>query len=393
MTFPAAHSSRVTLQQALNYISGIEHKGKTWMCIDHLDGKPRDVLFAYPLEIDHIPENFAMFFQRPDNNHISFSERSKLFIEQLKKPDANPADSTAQNIRIFILRRLDVNNNSGRAKVVYTCNTDPYELEKCGKEWALGCANLPNFPFGVPETPYPLDVADILNRFRKQNGEPMAEKYRPFQKYHGIELLMDSELPITVDLHRLSGSAINIGPFLGNLRTVGNFSHPIWEEIKNMLALMGVFLYRQQFRKEDYMENLPYLYGQLLKAADELQALYCKVVRDGDIPPQLAGSALFQSAAEAPVRTMHLLSQRIMPYYSWAKSYRLKGKQEPGKESWRAGWLYGLCEEIMDQLETTWSPKTRFTDEEKVQLFIGYLGAFPQKGQVKTNIKEETTNE
>ena len=396
MTFPAAHSSRMTLQRALNYIGAAERDGKTWMCIDKLDGKPRDVLFAYPLEIERIPENFATFFQRPEGSEhdsISFSERSKLFIEQLKKPDGTPADQKAQNIRIFILRRLDVNNNSGRAKVVYTCHTDPYELEKCSIEWALGCADLPNFPFGVPETPYPLDVADILNRFWKQNGEPITEKFQPFQKYHGIELLMAPELPITVELHRLSESAMTIGPHLGGLRAAGNFSAPIWEKVKNMLALMGLFLHRRQLRKEDYMENLPYLYGQLLKAADELQALYCKVVRNGDVPAQLAGSALFQSAAEAPVRTMHLLSQRIMPYYSWAKSYRLKGKQEPGKESWRAGWLYGLCEDIMDQLRSKWSPKTRFTDEEKVQLFIGYLGAFPKKEQGNDNIEEETTNE
>ena len=130
------------------------------------------------------------------------------------------------------------------------------------------------------------------------------------------------------------------------------------------------------------MDNLPYLYGQLLKAADELHALYCHVVRkDGEIPPNLVGSSLFRNAAEAPIRTMDLLSQRIMPYYSWAKSYRLKGIKEPGKESWRAGWLYSICEKTMDKLQNNWKEPMQFNDEEKEQLFIGYLAAFPKKEQ------------
>lgn len=102
---------------------------------------------------------------------------------------------------------------------------------------------------------------------------------------------------------------------------------------------------------------------------------------------------MFQSAAEAPVRTMQVLSQRIMPYYSWAKSYRLKGVKESGKESWRAGWLYGVCEKIVGKLQNNWTAQTRFSDEEKAQFFIGYLAAFPKKEQTEPNMKEETVHE
>ena len=156
---------------------------------------------------------------------------------------------------------------------------------------------------------------------------------------------------------------------------------------------MGMFLYRNCIRKDRYMDNLPYLYGQLLKAADELHALYCRVVRGGDYPPQLVGSSLFQSAAEMPVRTMNIMSQRIMPYYSWAKSYRFKNIQESQKESWRAGWLYSMCEKIMSKLQSSWTPQTRFNDEEKAQLFIGYLAKFPEKEVIETAIEEESENE
>lgn len=61
------------------------------------------------------------------------------------------------------------------------------------------------------------------------------------------------------------------------------------KKAKDMLALMGLIFYRERIGKEKYMESLPYLYGQLLKAADELHALYCKVVRNGEVPSQFVG--------------------------------------------------------------------------------------------------------
>lgn len=141
------------------------------------------------------------------------------------------------------------------------------------------------------------------------------------------------------------------------------------------------------------MDNLPYLYGQLLKAADELHALYCKIVRNNDYPKQFAGGSLFLSAVEAPIRTLNILSQRIAPYYQWAKSYRLQGIQIEGKESWRAGWLYHLCEDITEKIKQNWTMQTRFNEEEKAQMFIGYLAAFPKSEKNETKTEEDTVNE
>ena len=186
---------------------------------------------------------------------------------------------------------------------------------------------------------------------------------------------------------------MSIGSFFGTLSAKDTWSQPMQEKAKDMLALMGLFLYRGHIGKDTYMENLPYLYGQLLKAADELHVLYCNVVRNGEVPPQLVGSTLFQSAAEAPIRTLNVLRQRIMPYYAWAKSYRLKGITDVGKESWRAGWLYRICEQTADKLQNSRTPQTRFSDEEKAQLFIGYLAAFPKKEQSQKNSEEVSTNE
>lgn len=46
----------------------------------------------------------------------------------------------------------------------------------------------------------------------------------------------------------------------------------------------------------------------------------------------------------------------------------------------------------MTRLREAWTPRTRFDDEEKAQLFIGYLAAFPQseRAQTEHTAKEET---
>lgn len=392
-TFPASVNTRHNLQMALNYIGKKENREKTWICIDTLKGQPRDVLFAYPLNVTHTPNGFAGSFRRVKNSNISFAENAKKFISQLKSSRDPDKDSYANGIRVFVLRRLDVQNNSGRTKVVYTRQTDPDELERASEAWTLGCTNLPKFPFGAPEVPYPLDIADILNQRWKQNGDKSAGQFKPIPRYHGMELLMEPAMSVCADFHLLAENAVTLSAYLGYLSATKDWHHPRWNDAKNMLALLGLFLYRNGIRKDDYMDNLPYLYGQLLKAVDELHALYCKVVRKGEIPPQLAGGGLFLAAVEAPVRTLTVLSQRIMPYYTWAKSYRLQGIQIEGQESWRAGWLYRLCEDIMGKIEQNWTMQTRLNEEEKAQMFIGYLAAFPKSEKNETKTEEDIVNE
>lgn len=390
-SYPISQPIRIQLKSALEWLGSAAQENITWIKIDK-----NEIMFAYPLTLPKSQFSYTAMFKQSENKSEKFFEKAKQFISELKQPKEEGTDSKSKQIRIFILRKID----KARTKVVYTRQTDADELEKCSEAWTRGCSNLPVFPFGALQTPYPMDAADILNRFWKQNGEITTDKFDPFPKYHGLELLMEPDLPITRDLYRLAESTINICPYFVHLRFKKELSYleknekeKLAKNLNDMLAMLGLFLYREHIGKEQYMENLPYLYGQLLKAADELHALYCNVVRNGDIPPQFVGSSMFQSASEMPARTMQILSQRIMPYYSWAKSYRLRKIDEPGRESWRAGWLYGMCEKIMNKLQDNWTAQTRFNDEEKAQLFIGYLASFPKREQTEQNIEEEIEDE
>lgn len=372
-SYPMSQQMRRKLQDALTWMGNAEHKGITWINTDK-----DEILFAYPSQLPEADISYTRMFKRSEKRDASFEQQAKQFLSELNRSKNAGTDSRANRIQLFILRKID----KARTKVIYTRQTDPIELENYSETWNIGCTdNLPVFPFGQPAVPFPLDTADILNRFWKQNGELTTDKFKPIPKYHGMELLMEPDAPANSDMHILSEKAITIGAFLGNKLAGNDIYHPIWDKIKDMLALMGLLLYREGIGKDNYMQSLPYLYGQLLKASDELHALYCKVVRNGDLPTQLAGGCLFQSAAEAPIRTLSLLSQRMNPYITWAKTYRTKNNSEKGKESWRAGWLLSLYENIATQLFAVWGPQTRFGDEEKAQLFIGYLAAFAKKEQ------------
>ena len=383
-SYPISPDVRGKLQAALAWIGDRDREDKTWTKSDQ-----NEILFVYPMAAPDYNISYISPFKRLRNETIQFTTKAEQFTQQLRKTRKPGTDSHAEGIQIFVLHKID----KARTKVVYTRQTDPDELEQASEAWTLGCTNLPKFPFGAPEVPYPLDIADTLNRPWKQSGELATDRFKPIPRYHGMELLMEPAMSVCSDFHLLAENAVMLSAYLVNLSATKDWYHPRWNDAKNMLALLGLFLYRNGIRKDDYMDNLPYLYGQLLKAADELHVLYCKVVRKGEIPPQLAGGGLFLAAVEAPVRTLNVLSQRIAPYYQWAKSYRLQGIQIEGKESWRAGWLYRLCEDITEKIKQNWTMQTRFNEEEKAQMFIGYLAVFPKSEKNETKTEEDTVNE
>lgn len=231
-SYPLSDNKQKELAAALDWLSCEEHKNMTWVKI----GK-QEILFAYPYERPERSISFTRFFKPPKTlgaNEKTFEEQAKRFIEELHEGKDPEKDSVANRIQLFILRKLD----KARTKVVYTRQTDACEIERCSEEWTLGCAeNLPEFPFGKPVTPFPLDTADILNRFWKQNGELISDKFRPIAQYHGMKLLLEPNIPVDSDLRRLCSQAITIGGFLGNLSVRKEYRHGKWEEVKGISSM------------------------------------------------------------------------------------------------------------------------------------------------------------
>jgi hypothetical protein len=294
--------------------------------------------------------------------------------------------------------------DKARSKIVYFRNYNTEQIIKSAETWREGCNNIPSVSFRVwsqstdsenkaktericPETPKPIQLAKIINRVWKMNGM-IASELKKVKYHQGLELLLEQN-KYELAVYLLSVLVLNtygLIVYLGNLLHSGKGIREKFscENYQFLPSVMGLLLYSQNRIKEEYMEDIPNLVGQILKISDELHAFYCKIVRDGNVPPQLVGNSLMASALETPERALAQLAQRINPYIAWAKQYRTKNCDIKGKESWRAAWYLGLYERnasiFRDKLEALRS--TQFGDREKAELFIGYLADFPKKEEI-----------
>lgn len=397
-SYPISRELRFKLQSSLAWMSSAEHKNVTWINIDK-----DEALFAYRETVRENMTSMVDFFSHQVSekdrdraeareriwNEKSFEKAVEAFICEFVKTKKPGTDPKSEHIQYFILKKLD----KARTKVVFTCNTTPAELERRSEEWSLGCNNLPAFLFGQPKTLFPVEVSGILNQIWRLDGESASEKFKPIPAYYGIQMLFGEEQStVRRGLFILMGDVENLLLYLGRER-LPQKGYNEWPEqrlnqTKKILALIGLFLYELGIRKEKYMKEFPYLFGQLLKVSDALHEMYCRVVRGNDVPNVLAGIGLYCAGAEQPYKTLSILGYRMNPYIAWARNYRAKGILIKEEESWRAGWYLSMYERIASQLREVWGDQTRFNDEEKACYFIGYLAAFPKKEN-----REENQNE
>ncbi len=384
-SFPITKENRSFVKQALEWMSAPERKGLTWQKVDK-----SEVIFAYPSKLPSVEVKFAALLGIDEPT----GEKAAQLFEVVTKDIVNtlqgiPPEKRPEHIQIFSIRKMD----KARSKVVFSRNCTVNRLINAAREWELGCGNTPRVSCINKKIPYPLQVAQVINNIWKQNGELANQgetKVKQMEYYQGVELLLDfgqaSEVRYILSI--LLSHASGFVKFLGNW-IHGNRQEPVKERnvnlgraIKEMAfitAVLGLLLYKSGHEKEAYMENAAYLMGQILKVSDELHAHYCRVVREGSIPPQLAGNSMFVTATETPVQALAQLGMRMMPYLAWAKQYQTKGIKEKGKESGLAGWYLSLYQDISDKLHLTLSNILRFDDFGKAQVFIGYLASFPKR--------------
>lgn len=393
-TYPLSIELRTQFASALTWMGeSSEKEGVTWV----RTGVKDEALFAYPSSIKKVEARFAGQFGRSrtqSQGKALFEMESELFFGYMMKWRQEDPDTYPKNIQIFILRKL----NKGCSKTIYNRQTSPAELLKCGNEWKTAARNLPEFPFEVPDIPFPMEIAGILNCAWKQNGTLASDKFRPIKSYHGVELQLDrTDAAVTGDLHLLVRNSGNLAAFAGSLLHAATKWHSLPEKafsgLQDALVLQGMLLYWLGIRKEDYMQSYAFLFGQLLQLTDNLHELYCVEVRKGQLPTQLVGSSLYSSAAELPLKTLSQLGQRINPYISWAKTHRdaqvhSKNSKPLGPKASSLIWRIG---EISAQLNNVMTEQTRFNDKEKAELFLGYMAAFPKKEKTEENT--DTSNE
>lgn len=390
-TYPIAPEVRSGIQAALTWLSGGNMKNKTWVSTDK-----KEILFAYPSQLPEYLPSFTALFKATDKREQKsrFESETKAFSEYLTKTKTMDPENYPDYIQIFILRKLD----NARTKVIYTRCATTDDIVRNSAEWQSASQNLPEFPIRSPWAPFPLGAADILNRTWKRDGTQAADKFKPVPAYHGMELLFGVPKPVLEkDLHFMIVGCANMALYAGGILNSViryNAANAFIPKLQDSLVMIGMILYWLGSKKEDYMNEYPYLFGQLLKASDSLHELYCCEVRDGQIPPQLVGSSMYVAASELPAQTLAQLANRMLPYIAWAKANReacikrkLKNRQGEETEYFglSAGYLLYAYEQIADALLSVLKDKQRFNDYEKAQMFIGYLAAFPKKEKVGEN--------
>jgi len=399
-SYPITRENRSLAKKSLEWVADLDREGVTWRKVDK-----NEIVFVYPSKLSEIPPRFASIFgssqvESSAQSEARFENIAKEFIKTLR---GLPAEERPDFIQIFTIRKLD----KARSKVIFSRNCSPNQLIQAADDWEAGCCNTPKTDLGERIIPFPLQVARIVNNVWKQNGELAQGKtaVERMKYYQGMELLLDimQESMIGNYLHIVLSHSSGLVSYIGNWVHGGSRCKDKAEEktlgkLKNetvfLLSVLGLLLYKRGDRKEKYMESFAYLVGQLLKISDELHTLYCKVVRGGDVPPQLVGSALFVTAGETPNQAIAQLSLRMNPYITWAKQCRFKNITTKNEESWRARWYLGLYEDTANKLVSAMTDSTRFGDFDKAQLFIGYLASFPKKSESSvTAISDDNNND
>ena len=388
-SYPISKEERTELSAALDWVAKKEYENKTWV----FTGKG-EAMFVFPSSLNaQIPDLAAMYQNTQQNTPYGqalFVAKAKSFAEYVAKTKELDPEHVPEWIQFFILRKLD----KARTKVVYSYNAKPDEIVRRSDDWIKAAKNLPEFHFGAPKVPFPLRIADTLNNVWKQDGTPASDKYEEVTTYYGMEMFFG-----TADLNRairsLMKNAVPLGAYAGTKLNSHQIIKNQLPQLKSTLALMGMLLFWKNIRKDVYMNEYPYLFGQLLKAADGLHELYCMTERKGQLPPQLVGSGMYQAAMEFPSRTLAQLVQRLSPYLGWARTHAEKSfpiTRENGEtvNSPRAAFYLSVFNEIAGKLSAVLSDQTRFSDVEKAQLFIGYLASFPKRQNNQETEEDQT---
>lgn len=398
-SYRISQDRRREFKKALEWVGKAENENITWARVG-LDER----LFAYPEKLSSTPPRTVRVFKRV-SMESTFKAESKQFFKELYGRQTEGDDTHAENIHIFIIRKLD----KARMKMVFTRVTSAVEIESRSLKWREGSENHPKLSIGEPKVLFPLESSDVLNLVLKQSGEVASDKFKSVPYFHGMELFFGARDQAGKDLSILIRNAEKIAPMLirqltsnENSTTDKGVDGQITDSKKKprsnvagvifraqrIASLMGFLMLECGRRKEIFMQSYAYLYGRLLRVSDELHRQYCLAERKGIIPPQLVGGGMYMSAVDAPVRTLGLLGQRMLPYIMWAKTYSASDDQ--AQAVGLVKWLLSEYGKIAVELKTELDLHTvdRFSDLDRAEFFLGYIAAF-SKNEKNGGVEDE----
>jgi hypothetical protein len=383
-SFPIGASVRQEMKGSLEWLSDETRKRKTWIDLTKKVDNAT-ILFAYPTQKPETEPELAGLMgviEADDTNSdgATFSAVASRVTQTLRGISTGVSGN---EVRIFVLVKRP---GDARTKVIVSKRYTSEHTITSAEQWQAGCRNIPNIKIRQFEdrtpvwkecvVPFPAEVVWCLNTAWRRQGT-YAERVHGFSIDDALILLLDDGS----EVRRLSQRAIDaivrncasLILAMGQENTSGrvfeiNKKYEKYEKQVLLLpSILGLLLYKNGIEKGGFMSSPAYLVGRFLSLADDLHLKYCQHVRKGSIPPQLVGNALMPTALEEPEKALSMLSQRIVPYVSWAKTF-FDENQDVGLVKY----FLSQIGDIANQLKVITIP-VRCSDTDKAQMLLGYM--------------------
>jgi hypothetical protein len=303
-------------------------------------------------------------------------------------------------LNIILLRKAD----KEKKQVVLAESPTVQEVLDAARLWQKGAANVPDVTVpipgpkgqkgieGRPNAPYPDQVVRLLAeewvtlgmRSNKVEGVGLSQVLDFMLRKQG-KWESTARQMLHLALHRTCPLFLGVFGALhaNDLQRWQAYRPESRETTLRAVSVLGILLHSLGRRKETYVSDTAFLIGQLLSRADTLHREYCRLVRNGSIPPQLIGNGLMPVAADNPADAVDRLRERINVYKAWADQGR---GEEHALAKWAVGEIGRVCQLLPRPLPSR-------TDQAfRAELFLGYMARTPAKGGSRDNTNDKSPN-
>ena len=403
---PIGRKEANAIQDALNWTTDDERKGKTWYPIPGLGDGESDLLLMYLENKPNLKANKAHLLGGVSKNDFTESDYaaiSSVAIDALRGEQIVKANEL---IRIFALRKADPGRTQVSLQRAYTIS----ELIRADEAWREAAKNIPHIslPFFRKETertiagkenivasikqfledkeskvtflsprcPFPADLVRLTQKQWIRNGEDVSSVAGislgdVYDVFFGNEndQTNRSENLLSITLQRTQPLLIGLGQ-ADHKKEMNDFNLDTRFAVLTTASAFAIYLHKLGIKKEEYMKDTFFYIGRFLSLIDTLHLEYCKHVRGGSIPPQLLGNAHLSIALDNPVSAVDMLSRRIGIYQAWTR-------KEQDEKVRLARWSVGQLGKVSLSLAENILPSST-SNAERAQILLGYLSKFEE---------------
>lgn len=402
-TFPASATLVQRMNDCLLFLASEDRRGKSCRAIPGAQSGKRDLLVVYlendsETAVNEDPEYAEMF--AGETNEFSDADFMARAQNALSLFDGKIQENPDLRLRLIAFASID----KGRKQASFNRVLKVTDILSACKDWAAGVENMPPITiwswdranktslYHTPGVPTPLDLSSTINRV--WSSDPKLgfsyNSHRAFTAADAYDVFVSDNPRVSKEKAKFALSLLvsRMSPVLTTLGTIKttrkwtDLSDTVRLQSLKTVALLNILLRKtdhSQLTRSSAMKEPLYQLGQMLALADSLHQQYCKHVRDGQMPSQLIGNAVFSTALEQPVFALARLSERIVPYQAWAKTFT------PSDPNTKSGWEKVLLAKLREcssrfveevngtlQIRTDEFPE-RMTDAHKAKLLLGYL--------------------